>query len=99
MLLGELVGLLFPEKPVEGDLPAHDGEYEREEAFSEVVDPGRVDNEAGGDGDGAHDDKEREREYDPPERPFEYLPAGRRRAAVGIRYLPNPCVPAHGLVP
>ena len=53
VLLGEfaLLFVVTPEDPGEGHLGAQDSEGEGEEAISEVVVPGRVDDEPGRDGD------------------------------------------------
>ncbi len=47
-----------PEEPAEGDLGAQDGEEEGEEAVTEVVEPGGVDDEDGGDREGSDYEEE-----------------------------------------
>ncbi len=67
VLLGEFV-LLFvvaPEDPGEGHLGAQDSEGEGEEAISEVMVPGGVDDEPGRDGDGGEYAEKGESEHDP----------------------------------
>lgn len=64
-------GVLFPEQPVEGYLGAQDGENEGEEPAAEVVAPGGVDHQRGGDGERDQNEKEGDAEQNAPRRPQE----------------------------
>ena len=55
--------LILPQKPVDCDLGAQDGEEEREDAVLEVVAVGRVDDEGAGDCEGGDHEKEGNAEY------------------------------------
>ena len=54
--------LVVPGEPRKGSLGTEDGEEDGERAVFEIVEPGRVDDEPGGDGDGGEDEEEGEGE-------------------------------------
>ncbi len=70
MLTGYWLFLLIaPEEPIEGYLGGEDGEDEGEGAFAQVVEPGGVDDERGGDGERGEDEEERDAEDSGPRKP------------------------------
>ena len=88
--------IVLPKKPIECYLAAEDGEEQGEDAVAEVVDPGCVDYEGGGDGEGGDDEKE----CGPEHERAEGAPEGVIRPAPCLRFLRAPgqlhqsCVPA-----
>src|ERR671921_2122803 len=91
-----LAFVVLPQKPIQSDLGAEDGEEQGEEAVGEVVAPGGVDDERAGDGERGDDEEEGDPEHQCAECPAEdtFLAAAALRQAGAPRHVFSPFSPS-----